>query len=98
ANGFHNDYLVHSLPLVHRDHADAVVSAWLGAVAKGAAPGLWAFSDVETASPLMSMIETRAKSMGLTLTSVLPYERAFLTRLEGGFDAHLNQVLSKNRL
>src|SRR5690606_28263262 len=67
ANGFHNDYLVHSLPLVHRDHADAVVSAWLGAVSKGAAPGLWAFSDVETASPLMSMIETRAKSMGLTL-------------------------------
>src|SRR5690606_18792731 len=60
--------------------------------------GLWAFADVDTTSPVMRLIEAQAKATGLTMTSVLPYERAFLTRLDGGFDAHLNQVLSKNRL
>ncbi|NMA99376.1 MAG: GNAT family N-acetyltransferase [Phyllobacteriaceae bacterium] len=98
ANIFHNDYLVHALPLIHRDHVKPVVEAWVRAVQSGAALGLWAFADVDTTSPVMRLIEAQAKATGLTMTSVLPYERAFLTRLDGGFDAHLNQVLSKNRL
>lgn len=98
ANGFHNDYLVNSLPLVHRAHAASVVDAFLCDVKSGAVPGLWSFPDIELTSPFMTLVNAGIAEHGLTITSVHPYERAFLTRLDGGFDAHLSEVLSKNRL
>ena len=98
ANSLTNNYLLNGIPLIHRDHAAGVVEAFTEAVRSGSAPRLWAFDDVHMDSPLASLLQTSAKAKNLAVTSALPYERAFLTRLPGGFDAHLNEVLSKNRL
>lgn len=98
ANGFANFYQFGGTPLLHREHADAVAEAWAAAVATGTIGGLWAFPDVDTGSATTLLLERAAKARGLHWQLVTPYERAYLTHLENGFDAHLDQVLSKNRL
>lgn len=98
ANSLSNNYLLNGIPLIHGDHASTVVDAWLDQVKVGKAPGVWAFDDVHMDSPIVALMTKGAQARGVSATSALPYERAFLTRLEGGFEAHLNHVLSKNRL
>lgn len=98
ANGVFDDYLVSSTPLVDAAHAEAIVGAWLDAIRDGRAPGLWSFADIDLKSPLMDLINRGVAARFLHRAIALPYERAFLTRLPGGFDAHLEGVLSKNRL
>ncbi len=98
ANSLGNIYQFSGTPLVHRDHAAAVVKAWVDAVAAGKAPGIWTFADFDTCSPLAVMLHQAAKARGLQWQIVAPYERAHLSQLEGGFEAHLSQVLSKSRL
>jgi CelD/BcsL family acetyltransferase involved in cellulose biosynthesis len=98
ANGLVNNYLLNGVPLVHRDYAPAVVSAWLNAVKSGKAAALWAFADVHLDAPLIALMRQGAEARGLAVATALPYERAFLTRIDGGLEAHLKQVLSKSRL
>jgi CelD/BcsL family acetyltransferase involved in cellulose biosynthesis len=98
ANSLANHYQFGGTPLVHREHADAVIHAWADQVRNGKLPGLWALADVDTGSAVTRMMQTAAEARGLSWRVVIPYERAHLTKLEGGFEAHLEQVLSKNRL
>lgn len=98
ANSASGDYLLSGMPLVHRDHAAAVIGTWLDLVASGKAPGLWSFADLDMGSPIAELMLDGALTRHLATLTVHAYGRAFLTRLEGGFEAHLEQVLSKNRL
>jgi CelD/BcsL family acetyltransferase involved in cellulose biosynthesis len=98
ANSLANDYLLNGTPLIHKEHAEAVVGAWLDAVKTGAAPGLWVLDDIDVSAPLIALIRQGAEARGITHAEANPYGRAYLTRLEGGFEAHLGEVLSKNRL
>lgn len=98
ANSLANPYQFGGTPLVHADHAEAVAKAWADQVATGKAPGLWALADVDTGSAVTRLLRAAAEARGLSWRVVIPYERAYLTRLPEGFEAHLEQVLSKNRL
>ena len=98
ANSLANIYQFSGTPLLHRDHAEAVAKAWAAQVSRGKAAGLWAFADVDTGSAASHLLDAAAQEAGLHWRVVIPYERAHLTRLPGGFEAHLEQVLSKNRL
>jgi CelD/BcsL family acetyltransferase involved in cellulose biosynthesis len=98
ANSLANPYQFGGTPLVHREHADAVISAWAEQVRSGSMPGIWTFGDVDTGSAVTRLMQAAAEARGLSWQVVIPYERAYLTKLDGGFEAHLEQVLSKNRL
>lgn len=98
ANSLANIYQFGGAPLVHRDHADAVVQLWAERIAQGKAPAIWSFADLDTGSALALPLQEAAAANGLHWRVVAPYERAHLSRLEGGFEVHLNQVLSKSRL
>lgn len=98
AFGAANKYQFSGSPLVHKDHAEAIVSRWLDLVTASAVPGLWVFSDLDMGTPLAELILDGVLARQMSAQQVTPYERAFLTRLPGGFEAHLETVLSKNRL
>lgn len=93
-----NKYQSSGTPLVHRDHAEAVVGQWLDLVAAGRIRGLWAFPDLEMDSSLAELILDGVLARQMAVRQANAYGRAFLTRLPGGFEAHLETVLSKNRL
>ena len=93
-----NKYQVSGTPLVHKDHAEAIVSRWLDLVEASSVPGLWAFPDLDMGTPLAELILDGVLARRMSTQQVTPYERAFLTRLPGGFESHLETVLSKNRL
>lgn len=95
--GAHNIYQFSGAPLVHRDHADDVVHSWLLAIRSGLLPSCWQVPDLQLDGRLYDLICRTACDLGLSLAVVESYSRPQLTRLQGGFEAHLTQVLSKSR-
>jgi len=98
ANGAANKYQFCGTPLVHKDHAERVVGRWLHLMSQGRLRGLWTLPDIDLGTPLAELIFDGVLVRQMSAQSVTPYERAFLTRLPGGFESHLETVLSKNRL
>lgn len=98
AFGAANRYQFCGTPLVHSAHAAAVVDVWLAEIAAGRPRGIWTLPDIDTGTPLAELIRELAPAHGLVVQTVLPYARAFLSRLPEGLEKHLQTVLSKNRL
>lgn len=98
ANAAANLYQFSGTPLVDRDYAAAVVGKWLDLLVSGAIKSVWTFNDFDMGTPLAELILDGAMARDISALQVNPYERAFLTRLPEGFEAHLETVLSKNRL
>jgi CelD/BcsL family acetyltransferase involved in cellulose biosynthesis len=98
AFGATNDFQYSSTPLVDRDRADDVVDFWLDDMARGAGRLPWVLRHLTMDAPLARLIMDGAAARGFAVEKLLPYQRAVLTRLPGGFEAHLEAVLSKNRL
>ena len=98
ANSLANNYLLAGTPLVDRDLTEAVMGQFVDMVRRGEAPEAWVFDDVDRDSAVFTSLRAAATMHGLHWAEANPYERAFLTRIEGGLAAHLSQVLSKNRL
>ncbi|SMQ86075.1 Acetyltransferase involved in cellulose biosynthesis, CelD/BcsL family [Devosia lucknowensis] len=98
ANGLANDYLLNGTPLIDRDHADAVIEKFLDLVRTGGAPAIWAFDDVDLDAAVFQKLRAAVAATGMAWATATPYQRAYLTRLDGGLEEHLTQVLSKNRL
>ncbi len=98
AFGAASNYQFCGTPLVRREHAEAVVGKWLDLIAHGEPCGLWILPNVDLGTPLAGLIREGAGARGMSTQPVTPYQRAFLTRLPEGFEAHLETVLSKNRL
>ena len=95
--GAQNIYQFNGAPLVHRDYAEDVILTWLLAIRDGPLPGCWQLPDLQLNSPLHNLICQTARRCGLSLGVVNTYSRPQLTRLAGGFEAHLTQVLGKSR-
>ena len=95
--GAQNIYQFNGAPLVHKDHAEKVVLAWLIAVRDGPLPACCQLPDLELRGPLFDLITVNARRLGLSLATTNSYRRAQLTRLDGGFEQHLAKVLSKSR-
>ncbi|MGV3489774.1 MAG: GNAT family N-acetyltransferase [Devosia sp.] len=98
AFGATNDFQYSSTPLIHRDRAEDVVALWLDDMARGAGRLPWVLRHVRTDGPLADLIHTGARARNFAIETILTYRRAVLTRLPGGFEAHLDAVLSRNRL
>ena len=99
ADGACNVYQPSCTPLVHRDHAAAVVGAWLDTmVVRDGVPRFWQLKHVDLASPLTAVIDAELARRGLLRLAVSTYRRPRLTRLAGGLDHHLSSVLPKGRL
>ena len=99
ADGACNVYQPSCTPLVHRDHAAAVVGAWLDAMAvRDGVPRFWQLKHLDLASPLTAVIDAELARRGLLRLAVNSYQRPRLTRLPGGLDQHLASVLPKGRL
>ena len=95
--GAQNIYQFNGAPLVHRDNAEDVILKWLLAIRDGPLPGCWQLPDLQLNGPLHDLICQTAPRLGLSLAVVNTYSRPQLTRLEGGFEAHLSQALGKSR-
>ena len=99
AYGACNVYQPSCTPLVHRDHAAAVIGAWLDAIdIRAGIPQFWQLRHVDLASPLTAVIDAELACRGLLRLVVNSYQRPRLTRLPGGLNHHLASVLSKSRL
>lgn len=98
AFGAASRYLFSGTPLVHRECAADVLALWLDQLAMGRPRGIWILPDIDMQTPLVELILEEAWRRGLSAVPVTPYERAALTRQPGSFEAHLQTVLSKNRL
>lgn len=97
ACGAHNIYQFSGAPLVHREHAEDVVRAWLLEIGAGRLPGCWQLPDLQLDGRLHDLICRVARQLGLSLAVFNTYSRPQLTRLQGGFEAHLTEVLGKSR-
>jgi CelD/BcsL family acetyltransferase involved in cellulose biosynthesis len=92
-----NVYQFNTQPLIHRDHARAVVAAWQDALQKRQIPRRWSFPDICLSSAFIRECQSLGATSQLDLIPSAAYARARLTRLDGGFDAHLQTVVSKSR-
>jgi hypothetical protein len=71
ADGACNVYQPTCTPLVHRDHAAAVVEAWLDAtLASGGVPRLWQLRHVDLESQLTALLEAALARRGLRSVAV----------------------------
>ncbi len=87
------------MPLIRREQARTVVSAWLDAVAHmPGVPRLWRFKHVDLGSNFVRLIDDAVAQRGFCRIAVNAYQRPHLTRLEGGLDTHIEHVLPKRRL
>lgn len=93
-----NLYQFSSQPLIHRDHASGAIAAWLDAIDRSVIPRRWRFVDIGLNSGFLRQCQ---QSGGGRLAELVPsrqYARAGLTRLDGGFEAHLNAAVSRSRI
>lgn len=87
------------MPLIRREQARAVVAAWLDSIAyMEGVPRFWRFKHVDIGSKFVRLIDDGVAQRGYCRIAVNVYKRPHLTRLEGGFDRHLELVLPKRRL
>ena len=97
ALGAGNIYQFSGAPLVHREHAVAVLRAWFNAIARGELAGVWCLKNVQTGSRLICLMADQATWNGLITQVVNLYSRPRLTRMDGGLQHHLGAILSKSR-
>jgi CelD/BcsL family acetyltransferase involved in cellulose biosynthesis len=93
-----NVYQFSSQPLIHRDHAPAVVAAWLDAVQERRIPRRWTFPNICHSSHFLRHCQSLGGAGMLDLIPSGCYGRARLTRLHDGFDTHLRAAVSKSRV
>lgn len=95
--GAQNIYQFNGAPLVHCEYAEGVVHAWLVAIREGELPGCWQLPNLQLNTPLHDLIRETALRCGLSVAVSDTYSRAQLSRVDGGFQAHLNQVFGRSR-
>lgn len=93
-----NLYQFNGTPLVERDAAPFVVRSFLSWLAGAGRSGLWLIPNIDFGTPLVRLIEEEAARLSLATSRERAYQRALLTPVAGGLEAHLASVLSKSRL
>ena len=89
-----NVYQPNSTPLVHRNHAEKAIGAWLDA----AGPRFWQLAHVPLDPVFIEHFEAALRTRNQRSHVVNAYERPILTRMQGGLEEHLTQVITKSRL
>ncbi|MBS7698225.1 MULTISPECIES: GNAT family N-acetyltransferase [unclassified Chelatococcus] len=98
AVGAGNLYQFCCTPLVHRNHAEAVLERWAVAVGRGELPSLWRFNHIGLEGQLITRWRRVLGQHELVLRPIYQYERPRLTAIAGSFQAHCRQFVSKARL
>lgn len=97
AIGANNIYQMSGQPLIHRDFAAEVITAWFEAMESGVIPRRWRFPHVSLSSGFARLcIDTLPD--GFEMVPFGRYMRPRMERVEGGFEMHLQTVLSRSRL
>ena len=97
AIGANNIYQMSGQPLIHRDYAADVIAAWFDAMQAGRIPRRWRFPHVDLESGFAELCNRHLEAARFDLTPLARYRRAKLRRMSGGFEVHVNTVLSKSR-
>ena len=97
AVGAANLYQFSGAPLVHRESAPAVVTAWIDGIVQGDLPSVWSFGHVRVDSDSACLIGQQAKLAGLGVLAVNQYDRPRLTKVGAQFEDHVGSVLTKSR-
>lgn len=93
-----NLYQPGGTPLIHADHAHAVVEAWLDLVETARnLPARWAFPHVELDGAFASLFRQHAGQRGFAVHGIETYKRPVLTRHPDGFEAHVETIIGKKR-
>lgn len=97
AFGAANLYQFSGAPLVHRENAPAVVSAWIDGIVQRELPPVWSFAHIQLDSDLACLIAQQAELGGLEVLVANRYDRPRLSRVGRTFEDHLGTVLTKSR-
>lgn len=92
-----NHYQPSGQPLIHREHADGVVRAWLNAIDKSVIPKRWTFKNIELTSRFLALCAQHDHHNAFRTIPTGSYRRARLDRRTKSFEAHLESVISKRR-
>ncbi|WP_157928882.1 GNAT family N-acetyltransferase [Pararhizobium haloflavum] len=94
-----NCYQVNAAPLVAASHAPRVVSAFVDRLCND--PSLlraWSMPNIDMSSPFAALLSDACRQAGVVLEELRRYERPVLRPMPGGFDRHVETVLSRSRL
>lgn len=97
ALGASNIYQMSGHPLIHRDHATEVVAAWFEAMRSGQVPRRWRFPHIDLESGFARRCRRQLAAARFEIRPLARYGRPRLRRLEGGFELHVDTVLSRRR-
>lgn len=93
-----NLYQQSCTPLIRQEHAAAAITAWLDAAhTVGGIPRFWRFRHVDLESKMVELLDAALSRRSLCRTAVTRYTRPHLTRLKGGLESHIAQILPKGR-
>lgn len=98
ARGASNPYQFSGTPLVHHKHAARAIAQFADLVAAGRLGPLFMLPDIDTGSPFGVTLMQEARRAGLVVQATRRYERPLLTRMEGGFERHVEAVMSPKRV
>jgi CelD/BcsL family acetyltransferase involved in cellulose biosynthesis len=84
-----NLYQFSNHPLIHRDHAQGAIAAWMDAIATGSIPRRWTFRHLDQRSQFVRLCQLLGNSAGFDILPSGGYARASLVRRGQGFEAHL---------
>jgi CelD/BcsL family acetyltransferase involved in cellulose biosynthesis len=93
-----NMYQVSGTPLIERDKARGAVSALFASAGTDGLPARWVFPHTDLASRFAKLCAQLAPSHGMSVEHARAYDRPRLTRMEGGFQTHVDAILGKKRV
>jgi len=97
ARGAANIYQASGAPLSHRRHGARVIAQFVDLLAAGRIAPLFILRHIDMSSVFATSLMQEARRAGLIVEETHRYDRPKLTRMEGGFDNHIDTVLSRSR-
>ena len=97
ALGAQNVYQFSGTPLVHRECAEEVITAWLKFMRAGNAFNCWKLPNLQLSGALYELIRRVAGRSDFAVAETDAYIRPQLARLQSGFASHLTNVFGKSR-
>ncbi|MEM9603437.1 MAG: GNAT family N-acetyltransferase [Pseudomonadota bacterium] len=97
ATYYDSSHMMSSVPLLHADHVDGAVEAFLSWVHRDADVDLFGFDEVTGKSGIAEAIDASAARLGYSVERYAAYERAVLERSTVSFETYLQQSTSGKR-
>lgn len=97
ARGAANIYQASGTPLIHRRHGARVIAQFVDLLAAGRIAPLFVLRHIDMSTSFATSLMQEARRAGLIVEETHRYERPKLTRMDGGFDSHIDTVISRSR-